>query len=319
MRRREFVAATLSIAFVPGSASAQEGAKAVVAILWGAAAESVVPYRRAFLDGLRDQGFSESAGVTVLERHADGSADRLATLAEEIVSLRPAVIVTASTSAVLAVRRVNSAIPIISASLTDPVARGLVTSDARPGGQVTGLHWNLESVPGKQIELLREVVPSSHRIGLLTANSPALEREAKTAAAVIGVELIAVEIRASAEFELALLKLREEQVSAVLVVGSPLFANRPELVSLTRVARLPALFAWREMVEAGGLMSYGVNLADSMRRAASYVSRVLRGEKPGDLPLELPKFELLINLKTAAALRLTIPPTLLARADEVIE
>jgi len=244
----------------------------------------------------------------------------LPALARELVSLKPALIVTASNVTTIAVADADSSIPIVCTALFDPVGRRLAGSDARPGGQLTGFHFSIPSLPGKQVEMLRELLPGASRLGHLVHSSNRVHENVATAASQVGITAVPVEVRSPDDLEAAFETLLREHVSGVLVFGAPIFVSEHRrIVALAEKAKLPALYGWREFVDAGGLMSYAVNLSANFRRASAYVDKILKGEKAGDLPLELPSLELVINLKTANALGLTIPPTLLARADEVID
>jgi len=246
-------------------------------------------------------------------------------LANELVRLKPDVIVTGSTEAVFAAKQATAAIPIVSTALTDPVAFGLVESQARPGGQVTGILITLDGLPGKQLELLLELVPGATRIGMLfnsrNRTHTVSQRDAKAAANALGVTLVPVDIRAANELNAGFQTFVRERVELVLMLADALFmSERRQIADLAAAAQLLSIYTFREYAVAGGLISYGVNLRESNRRAAAYVDKILKGSKPADLPVEFPtKLEMVINLKTAKALGITIPPLVLARADEVIE
>ena len=234
-------------------------------------------------------------------------------------------IVAANPQAAIALRDATKTIPIVGALLDDPVARGLIKSDAKPGGNVTGLLLSLPGLPAKQLELARDLIPGAARIGLLVnptnVSYLSQRQEIEPAAAAMGVKLIPVETRTSEDLDPVFRALARERVDVVIVLRDPLFFTQRRTIAAAALAtRLPTIYAWRESVDDGGLISNGINISQNFRRAADYVVKILKGARPGDLPVEFPtKLELVINLPTAKALGLAIPPTLLARADEVIE
>ena len=274
---------------------------------------------------MRELGYMEGRDYVFQDRYADGDFARLPLLAEELVRLKPDVIVAGVLAATLAAKQATASIPIVGINLTDPVGAGLVASEARPGTNVTGTIVRLDGLTGKQLEIARDLVPGTSRIGVLNnVNNPASVvqlREAELAAAKLGLSLVPVEIRTADDVAPAFQKLLREGATIVLVLGDAAFlAWRRRIPAFSLASRLPSVFSFREHVEDGGLMSYGIDLRASYRRAAFYVDKILKGEKPADLPIEFPtKLGLVINLSTARALDLSIPPTLLARADEVIE
>ena len=300
----------------------------------GKAADHRVPGRRhafsqsqwvaAFVQRLRELGWIEGRTVAIEYRWAEGRSERFAEIAAEFVRLKVDVIVTAGTAAVVAAKQATSVIPIVFAAAGDPVGTGLVASLARPGGNVTGLSIQATDLAGKRLELLREVVPGLRRLAIMAnVGNPAavLEMgEVQAAARTLGLEVVTLEIRRAEDIAPAFEALKG-RADALYVVGDPLVnTNRVRINTLALAARLPTMYGSREYVEAGGLMSYGANFPDLFRRAADYVDKILRGAKPADIPVEQPtKFDLVINLTTAKALGLDVPPTLLARADEVIE
>jgi putative ABC transport system substrate-binding protein len=282
----------------------------------------------AFLQGLRDLGYVEGRNVVIEFRDAEGKPERLPALAAELVALKVDVIVAPSTPHALAAKQATKTIPIVFASAPDPVTDGLVTSLARPGDNVTGLSNLTPELVGKCLELLTRAVPAVSRVAVLWQPGARGERTDKdmlkagdVAARALGVRLQFVEARGPADFDRAFSDMTRARADALTVLPSPMFINeRRRLVDLAAKNRLPAVYPWREGVDAGGLMAYGPSVSDLFRRAATYVDKILKGAKPGDLPVEQPtKFELIINLKTAKALGLTIPPSVLRRADEVIE
>jgi putative ABC transport system substrate-binding protein len=282
----------------------------------------------AFLQGLRDLGYVEGRNVVIEYRDAEGKPERLPALAAELVALKVDVIVAGGTPQALAAKQATKTIPIVFASAPDPVMDGLVTSVARPGGNVTGLSTLTPELVGKRLELLTQAVPGVSRVAVL--RQPGFQGErtdkdmlkgADVAARALGVRLQFVEARGPADIDRAFSDMTRARAGALTVLPSNMFLiERRRFVDLAAKHRLPAVYPWRESVDAGGLMAYGPNLADLFRRAATYVDKILKGAKPADLPVERPtKFELVINLKTAKALGLTIPPSLLRRADEVIQ
>ena len=284
------------------------------------------PYTTAFRQGLRELGWVEGQNIVIEYRWAEGRFDRLPDLAAELVRLKVDVIVGVPTSGALAAKNATRTIPIVGVSLTDPVGLGLIASLARPGGNVTGVSYSVGTdIFGKDLELLREVVPKVRRVAVLSnpdgPAQPLTISNIKGAAQSLGLQLLLLEARGPGDFDGAFAAMTRERVGALLVVTDPVFIpHRARLVNLAAKNRLPSIFSQRADVEAGGLMSYGPNFADMYRRAATYVDKILKGARPADLPVEQPtKFELVINLKTAKALGLTIPPSLLQRADEVIQ
>ncbi|HEV2056503.1 MAG TPA: ABC transporter substrate-binding protein [Methylomirabilota bacterium] len=283
----------------------------------------------AFRQGLRDLGYVEGRNVVIESRSAEGKFERLPILAAELVALKVDVIVTAGgTPAALAAKQATRTLPIVFIGAADPVTSGVVTSLAKPGGNVTGLSNLIAELVGKNLEQLKQAVPGVTRVAVLWQPGALGERtdkdmlkRAEVAARALGVRLQFVEARGPADFDRAFSEMTRARAGALTVLGSAMFANeRRRLVDLAAKHRLPAVYPWREGVDAGGLMAYGANFADLYRRAATYVDKILKGAKPGDLPVEQPtKFELVINLKAAKALGLTIPPSVLGRADEVIQ
>ena len=281
-----------------------------------------------FRQGMRDLGYIEGRNFVFEFRDAEGKLERLPALAAELATLKVDVIMVGGTLAALAAKQATKTIPIVFASAIDPVADGLVTSLARPGGNVTGLSALAPELAGKRLELLKQAVPGVGRVAVLwqpggfgerTAND--LRREADVAARALGVRLQFFEARGPDDFDRAFSDMANARASATTLLGGTMFLiERRRLVDLAAKNRLPAVYGLREYVDAGGLMSYGPNNADLFRRAATYVVKILKGAKPGDLPVEQPtKFELVINLKTAKALGITIPQSVLGRADEVIQ
>jgi putative ABC transport system substrate-binding protein len=281
-----------------------------------------------FLQGLHDLGYVEGRNVVIEYRSAEGKPERFPALAVELVALKVDVIVTAAgTPAALGAKQATKTIPIVFTAAADPVGSGLVTSLARPRGNVTGSSNLTQELVGKWLELLTQAVPGVSRVALLWEPGTVSERTDKdilgaadVAARALGVRLQIVEVRGPADFDKAFSDMTRARAGAVTVLGSTMIiTEHRRLVDLAAKHRLPAVYTWRWFVDAGGLMAYGPNVADMFRRTASYVDKILKGAKPADLPVEQPtKFELVINLKTAKALGLTIPQSLLGRADEVI-
>ncbi len=282
--------------------------------------------REAFLQGLRDLGYVEGRNVVIEYRSAEEKVERLPALAAELVSLKLNVIVVVGPQPTAAVKAATTTIPVVFVIVADPVGLGLVSSLAHPGGNVTGLSTVVpEGFWGKQLELLKEAVPGAARMAVLVNPANAMNRlalpQTVAAAEKLKVKLQILEARTPGELDSAFEAATRARADAIHVYGDTLtFLHRARVAELAAKARLPAMYLFKDNVAAGGLMAYGPNFADLGRRAATYVDRILKGAKPGDLPIEQPnKFELVINLKTAKALGLTIPPSLLLRADEVIE
>ena len=284
---------------------------------------------RAFREGLSSLGYVEGRTIVIEYRSAEGKPERLSVLAAELVAVKVEVILIGpGTLPALAAQQATKTVPIVFTSAGDPVASGLVSSLARPGGNVTGLSLLFPELVGKCLEHLKQVIPRVGRIAVLWQPGAVPERaaqdilkEADAAARALGVRLQVVEARGPADIDRAFSDIIREGAGALAVLSTPMLASqRRRLVDLAAKHRLPTVFSFREYVDAGGLMSYGPDLADLFRRAAAYVDKILKGTKPEDLPVEQPtKFELVINLKAAKALGLTIPPSVLARADQVIQ
>ena len=325
MRRRQFLGVLSGAAAWPLAASAQGARKLPTIGLLSGAAPSVEGQRiAAFVQRLRELGWIDGRTVAIEYRWGEGRSKRFADIAAEFVRLKVDVILAAGTAPALAAKQATGDIPVVFALAGDPVGTGLVASLARPGGNVTGQSNQAIDVADKKVELLREVVPALRRLAILAnVDYPggALEiSEIHEAARKLGLDVVTSEIR-RAEDIAPVIEALKGSAEAIYIVGDPLVnTNRVRINTLALAARLPTIYVQREPVEAGGLMSYGPNFPDLFRRAAEFVDKILRGAKPADLPVEQPiKFELVINLKTAKALGLDIQPTLLARADEVIE
>jgi len=328
MERRPFLATLAgSLLAAPLAAEAQQAAK-VPRIGWLSLDLAPNPHlREALLLGLRDLGYVEGRNIVIEIRDAGGKSARLPALAAELVALKVDVLFAGGgTRSALAAKQATRTVPIVFLGATDPVTDGLVTSLARPGGNVTGLSMSAApEIVGKRLELLTQAVPGLSGVAVLLQPGERTNKDmlkaAEVAARALGVRLQVVEARGPADFDRAFSDMTRARARALVVFGGPMFLNeRRPLVDLAAKNRLPVVYSQREFVDAGGLLAYGPNIADMFRRAATYVDKILKGAKPGDLPVEQPtKFELLINLKTARALGLTIPPSLLLRADEVIQ
>jgi putative tryptophan/tyrosine transport system substrate-binding protein len=324
MNRREFIAVFGTAAAWPLAARAQQPAKLPTIGYFGTTSASAWgPWTTAFGQRLRELGWIEGRTVAIHYRWTEGRAERLAEIAAEFVRLKVDVIVTGGNAAVAA-KQASSVIPIVFALMDDPLSMGLVASLARPGGNVTGLSMQQTELAGKRLELLREVVPGLRRLAIM-ANSGApvamLEaREAEEAARTLGLESIRLDIRRAEDIGAAFETLKGRVEALQLASDQLVNSNRLQFNELALAARLPTRHTFRALVESGGLMFYGPSFEQLFRRAAELVDKILRGAKPSDIPVEQPtKFDLVINLKTAKALGLELPPTLLARADEVIE
>ncbi|HEU4344460.1 MAG TPA: ABC transporter substrate-binding protein [Candidatus Binatia bacterium] len=307
-------------------AVAQQPAKVPrIGFLNAASPSAILARYEAFRQGLRELGYVEGKNVVIEYRYAEGKLDRLRELAAELVRLKVDVIVTAGPSATRSAKEATVMSPIVMAFDYDPVGSGAIASLARPGGNITGLSALYPEMSGKRLELLKEIVPKLSRVAVLgtstqPGNSQAL-REMELTAVELGVQLQYLEVRAPEDIETAFRVATKGRADAVLVLTSPvLVSQRTQLADLAVKSGVPATYQASEYVEAGGLMSYGVNIADLHRRAATYVDKILKGAKPADLPVEQPKkFEFIINLKAAKQINLTIPPNVLYRADTVIK
>jgi len=326
MRRRDFIKGIAgSTAAWPLAARAQQPGKMRTVGFSGQSTRSAESELvAAFAQRLRELGWIENQTVVIEYRWSEGRAERVVQIAAEFVRLKVDVIVTSGTPQVLATKQATSVIPIVFARVGDPVANGLVASLARPGGNVTGLSVQSDELAGKRIEILREVVPSLRRVAILgNVDNPftVLELgEAQAAARRLNLEFDALEIRRAEDIAPAFEAIKGRAEALYVCPDALVDANKIRINTLALGARLPTMHGYREYVEAGGLMSYGANLPDLYRRAADYVDKILRGAKPGNIPVEQPtKFDLIINLTTAKALSLTIPEAFLLRANELIE
>ncbi len=323
MRRREFISLLSGAAAWPLGARAQQPAKLPTIGFLGADASAFSAWTTAFVRHLRELGWVENRNVAIEYRWSEGRTERYAEIAAEFVRLKVDVIVTVG-SAVPTVRQVTSTIPIVFAVAIDPVGSGLVESLAKPGGNVTGLSLQAANLAGKRIELLREIVPQLRRLAVIfnVGNAqPVLEmRETEAAALALGIEVVPIEIRRVEDFSPAFQAMKAKVDALYVAIDQLMVANLMRIFTLALGARLPTIFSTRDFVRGGGFMSYGPSYTERFQRAADYVDKILRGTKPGEIPVEQPtKFELVVNLITAQALGLDVPATLLALADEVIE
>jgi putative ABC transport system substrate-binding protein len=298
--------------------------RAVIGLLLAGSKTATQQRRSGFPVGMQELGYVQGRDYVLEDQYADGDLTRLPSLVQEMVRLKPDVIVTGTTVGTREVRRQTGTIPIVGVSLTDPVGFGLAASLARPGDQVTGILITSDSFAAKQVELALELVPGATTIGMLVnvsnQSNAVHRRNVEVATGALALKFVAGEAHGSDDLDAAFETLVREHVQSVLVPPDGLFVSeRRRIVTLAAAARLPALYPYREQVDAGGLMSYGVNLRESWRRAATFVDKILKGAKPADLTIEQPTNELVINVKTAKALGLTVPQSLLLRADEVIE
>ena len=328
MDRRRFLLTSLASALAaPLAAEAQPTAKLYrIGVIVTATPNETGHLIKALNEGLRELGYVEGRNIVFERRFAEGRQERLPALAAELVQLKVDVLVTGSNPVIAAVKQATATIPVVMAVSRDPVGAKFIASLARPGGNITGLANDATpEIIGKNLELLKEAVPRISRVAFLwnpvppgaTTSKNAVEGAARN----LGLTLQSVEVRRRNDFEGAFAAIARERADGVVVAQDPItLDSRNHIATRAARSRLPAVYGVREFAEVGGLMSYGPNIADQFRRAAFYVDRILKGAKPGELPVEqATKFELVINLKTAKALGLTIPPSLLARADQVIE
>lgn len=326
MRRRDLIQVAATAAAWPACLAAQQNALPVVGLLHGESPERFAAFHRVFMHGLNEAGFAEAKNVVFEYRWAEGRNERLLSLAEDLVSRNVTVIAApGSTPAALAAKKATDTIPIVIFTAGDPVALGLVAGLSRPGGNVTGATSLGGDLAPKRLELLRELIPAARRMALLVnPTNPALTeataKAAREAAAVLGVELEVVRAGAEAEFEPVLAALAERRVDGLVIAIDSFFtARREKLGQLALRHQIPAIYQYPDFAAAGGIMSYGGAL-DGYYLAGRYTGRILKGERPDDLPVQqVTKLELVLNLKVAKALGLTIPPALLARADQVID
>jgi len=327
MRRREVITllggfgAALPALVARGQALTKP---ALIGVLVLGSKEATQPRLSGFPQGMQELGYVQGRNYIIEGRYADGDLARLPTFFQELVRLKPDVIMTGTTVGILEVKRATGTIPIVGASLTDPVSFGLAASLARPGGQVTGILISSDNLAAKQLELALETLPGAKKIGMLmhagNRSNTIHQRNLESATGALALKLVTGEAHGPSDLDAAFQTLAGEHVELVVVPPDGLFVSeRQKIVTLAAAARLPVLYPYREFVEAGGLLSYGVDLRDSWRRSATFVDKILRGAKPGGLPIEQPTNELVVNVKTAKALGLDIPPTALARANQVIQ
>jgi ABC-type uncharacterized transport system substrate-binding protein len=326
MKRREFIRLVGGVVAWPLVSHAQQTERAPrVGFLGNSTAALETNLVGPFREGLREAGYEEGRNITIEYRWAEGKYERLPALVAELASSKVELIVTAGTPAALAVVKNAPSMPLVMVAVGDPVGTGLVASLARPGGNATGFTSLAPELEGKRLELLKEVVHTLSSISFLWNSSNAYmiatEKEVEAAAKTLGLKVLSLNVRNLAELDAAFTSIAKEKPDALNVLADRLFLhNRSRIINFCRKERLPGVHAYRELVVAGGLMSYGPSYADMHKRAAIYVDKILKGAKPADLPVQQPtKFEFVINLKTAKELGLAVPPAVLARADEAIE
>jgi putative ABC transport system substrate-binding protein len=330
MSARAVSIVTLALAFVlaPLAAAGQQPGRVPLIgflVLYRSNDPEVPPLFEAFRKGLYERGYEEGHTINVAYRFAEERQDRLPGLAAELIGLKPDAIVVASTPATRALKQATSTIPIVMTAGIDPVGAGLVASLGRPGGNITGVSNISPQLSPKRLQLLKEVIPRLARVAILwNPGNPAAAldwRETQSAARILGIQLQSLEVRESQDLEGVLRGAPRGRPQALNTLSDAIiFGQRQQVVDFVTRKRLPAMFHRPEFVSAGGLMSYGVHYPDQYRRAAAYVDKILKGAKPGDLPVEQPtRFELVINMKTAKALGLTFPQSILIRADQVIQ
>ncbi len=318
------LAAAAILFLVPLEAQAQQVGKVYrIGFLIQGQGNMARPRVSGFRQGLREAGYVEGQNIIVHYRFGKGSRDLLAKFAAELVGLKLDVIVAATTPSTLALKRATSTIPIVMVAGSDPVARGLVASLQRPGGNITGLTRFSGRLNLKRLELLKEAFPKVRRVGVFWGGGtagPSFFRKAQGVAQSLGLELESLHLRRAGELEKVFEQVAIKKINALITLPSPLGRYRKRILDVAAKRRLPAMFDKRVFVEAGGLMSYGASIPDIMRRAAVYVDKILKGAKPADMPVERPtKFDFVINLKTAKAMGITLPPSILVRATQVIE
>jgi putative ABC transport system substrate-binding protein len=325
MDRRAFLVGSLKLVAAARVSEGQQVRGHRIGFISSASSSAMAARDGAFRQGLRALGYVVGENITIEYRWADGKNERLPDFAAELVNLKLDIIVTHGVVATRAVKQASITVPIVIAAADDPVAAGLVPSLARPGGNITGLTIITPELTGKRLELLKETLPGRTRVGVLwNPGNPVSElelRKTEAAARSLGLQLQSFGVRDPSEFASAFSSMKTERAGALFMLADAMFfGQRKAIADLAASNRLPLFAHLREFADAGGLMAYGPNVVDIHRRAAYFVDKILKGAKPGDLPIEQPtKFELIINLKTAKALNVTIPPSLLLRADQVIE
>jgi putative ABC transport system substrate-binding protein len=324
MRRREFISLLGGAAVWPLAVRAQQPAMPVIGFLRSASLRNAAPLVTAFRQGLKELGHVEGLNVAIEFRSAEGHIDQLPALAAELVRL-PVVVIVCNVTAASAAKAITSTVPIVFATGVDPVSEGLVTSLNRPGGNITGVSFLGNALGAKQVELLRELVPKATKIAVLVdmnyQGSVSGLSDVQTAARAFGQDLIVLNARGAQDLDIASTTLTQHRADALIVLGAAFFlSRRDQIIALAARHGLPAIYQVSDFVAAGGLMSYGASIRDAYRLVGTYTAKILQGAKPGDLPVQqATKLELAINLKTAKALGLTVPLTLQASADEVIE
>jgi putative ABC transport system substrate-binding protein len=326
MDRRTWLLGSLGVLAAPLAAEAQPAGKIPHIGFLSTTSLSIISARiEALRQGLRELGYVEGRTIVIEWRSAEGKADLIPALAVELVRLKVDIIVAAGATDTRAAKEATTTIPIVMTQDSDPIGTGFVASLARPEGNITGLSTLAPEISGKRLELLKEIIPKLSRVAVLGSsarlgNAQAL-REVELAAGAFKVQVRHLDVLGEKDIETAFRAATKGRAEAVLVLQSPIFfSHRKQIVDLAGKSRLPTIYPQTEYMEAGGLMYYGANTPDLFRRAATYVDKILKGARPGDLPVEQPtKFELVINLKTAKILGLTIPPSVLARADEIIQ
>jgi putative ABC transport system substrate-binding protein len=326
MRRREFITLVGGAALAwPFVARAQQPVRPLIGILSPLSAASAARNIAGFRSGLRDLGYLEGHNATLAVRYGDGALERMAPLAQELVALKPDVLVAGSKSGVLAARAATRTIPIVATTADDPVALELTQSIARPSGNITGIWFDYNALVGKRLEFLKLAVPALARVGIIINPDDPTDAlsipKLPAATRALGVTLEQFDLRDATKLDAVAAAIRRADVGALFVSDGPtLMSARVEITAMVARLRLPAMYGFREFADAGGLMSYGYNLPDAYRQTARLVVRILKGDRPGDLPFELPaRYELIVNLKTAKAIGLTIPDSFVLLADEVIE
>jgi putative ABC transport system substrate-binding protein len=323
MRRRDLLLLAAGVALTRNPASAETKAPRIGFVQLGSRQESG-SLLDAFREGLSALGWTDGNNIMVLDRWAEERAEQLPGIVKELIGSGVAVLVTGGTPATLAAKRASATIPIVLVGVDDPVALGVVASLAHPRGNVTGLSLSSPEVIAKRLQLLQELVPRLRRVAVIVRGDPGIEQklqDIRANAAQMKIEPLMLQAATGTALELAFARLRGERCEAVYVASGPLGpAKRAQLIALAADSRLPAIYSFRVFPVDGGLMSFGADYRDLFGRAAGFVDKILKGANPAELPVEPPsKFDLIVNLKSASALGLTIPPTLLARADEVIE
>jgi putative ABC transport system substrate-binding protein len=327
MRRREFIAGIGAVASWPRAAKAQQSAMPVIGFLGATSPEGYATFVKGFLLGLKDEGFTDAENVAIAYHWAQGKYDRLPALAADFVSRGVSVIVaTGGLQTSLAAKQATQTIPIVFTLGSDPIKFGLVSSLNRPGGNITGVTLFAYLLDAKRVELMHELVPGAAAVALLVnPNSPAQAEaqfaEIEAASRKFGQRLVLLKAGTESEIDQAVATIAQSKASALLVSADPFFlSKRDRLIALVTRNAIPSIFEWRQFVEAGGLMSYGIDLVDAYRQAGAYTGRILRGARPADLPILQPtKFEFVINLKAARALGIVVPNTMLVAASAVIE